>query len=191
MTNQITVVGHLGGDPETRTTTWGDLETTFRLATNERFRDKDGNWKDGPTTWLTVKTMRRLAQHVRDHVGKGDRVIVVGKLRVRTWQNENGSGKSAEIDADSVGRDVFSLASRGAPAASTAAVGVGGSPGFSGSAGSSGSAEPAEAGQAAHDSGADASPGWATPGGSAPGAEGELVGTAAARPAGYSDDPPF
>lgn len=106
MSNQITVIGRVGGRPEFRTTPWGDLETTFRIATNERWRNKAGEWEAGHTSWFTVRTLRRLAEHVRDSVDKGQQLVVTGRVRVRPWESERGKGVAVEIDADHVGPDL-------------------------------------------------------------------------------------
>ncbi|GGA76131.1 hypothetical protein GCM10011490_28660 [Pseudoclavibacter endophyticus] len=107
MQNHITLIGRVGGQPDTRTTPWGDLEATFRLATTERWRKKSGEWEDGPTSWFTVRALRGMAESVRDSVDKGQQLIVTGRVRVRPWENDRGSGVAVEIDADHIGPDLL------------------------------------------------------------------------------------
>lgn len=111
MSNHITVIGRVGGAPEARSTPWGVLETSFRLATVERrFNRQTNSWEDGATSWLTVISRRRLAEHVRDSIDKGHLVLVSGRLRVRNWESERGRGTSVEVEAEHIGPDL-SLAS--------------------------------------------------------------------------------
>jgi single-strand DNA-binding protein len=76
--NKVILIGNLGGDPktgETRGTTWG----YFSLATNERFEAKDGT-RGERVDWHNVKCFNGLAKTL-EHLTKGDRVMVEGKLR--------------------------------------------------------------------------------------------------------------
>jgi single-strand DNA-binding protein len=62
---------------------------------------------DGTTNWYTVQSFRYLAGHIGCSVKKGQRVIVVGKLRLRQWEHEGRIYHVAEIDAESVGHDLM------------------------------------------------------------------------------------
>ena len=57
----VTVMGRLVADPETRTTTQGEVFTTFRLATSERRRTREGIFEDGPTSSTTSRATGRWA----------------------------------------------------------------------------------------------------------------------------------
>ena len=123
MPNQITAVGNVGNQPVARTTPWGDLEVTFNLATAERRRNRETQqWEDGPTTWLQVRATKQLAEHVRSTVDKGQRVIAIGKLRVRKWESERGSGTAVELDADHIGPDLQHATARVERVASSGAA---------------------------------------------------------------------
>lgn len=61
---------------------------------------RNGEWKDGRTTWYRVTAWRRLAENIRDSISKGDPVIVHGKLTTQAWTNQNGEPREDfEVDA--------------------------------------------------------------------------------------------
>lgn len=63
-------------------------------------------WVDGPTSWYRVSALRTLGQHAFESLRKGQRVVVVGKLKLRSWEAGDKQGVSAEIDAEAVGHDL-------------------------------------------------------------------------------------
>ena len=75
----------------------------FRLAVTPRV--KDGNsWKDGDTSFFRITAWRDLATHLCDSLSKGDRVIVLGQLRMRSWETPEGDKRSVvEVTAEEVG----------------------------------------------------------------------------------------
>lgn len=102
----VTISGHVGGEVEFRLIkeTWPNA--SFRLACTPRWR-KGGEWVDGDTTWLTVTCGKALAEHVRSSLGKGDPVIVVGKLRTSRWQDEARVWhERMTLEATTVGHDL-------------------------------------------------------------------------------------
>ena len=65
---------------------------------------QDGEWRDGDTSILRVNVWRGQAEHLADSLAKGDRVMVTGRLRQRSWETPEGEKRSvAEIEADEVG----------------------------------------------------------------------------------------
>ncbi|MCR2785480.1 MULTISPECIES: single-stranded DNA-binding protein [unclassified Microbacterium] len=141
MSESITVTGNLAADPERRATAGGDTIVAFRVGSTQRRYDKESNtWVDAYTNWYHVSAFRGLAEHALRSLRKGDRVIVTGTLRLRTWENESRSGVTADIDAYAVGPDlrwgttVFTRAAR---------PGESGGPGESGEAGDPGEQRPA------------------------------------------------
>ncbi|MCB4207354.1 single-stranded DNA-binding protein [Arthrobacter sp. UM1] len=106
--SNVTLYGTVGTSVESGTTATGHPTAQFRLALNHRyFQSKSNEWITGPTSWVTVLAYRRLAQNLHTSVGKGDRVIVTGRLSVREWQAQDGSrGRTVEIVAESVGPDL-------------------------------------------------------------------------------------
>jgi single-strand DNA-binding protein len=108
MNDMITVRGFVASDVKSSTTTRGTATASFRLGTTERRYDRASNtWVDGNTNWYTVQSFRYLAGHVGCSIKKGQRVLVVGKLRLRQWEHEGRVYHVAEIDAESVGHDLM------------------------------------------------------------------------------------
>jgi single-strand DNA-binding protein len=65
---------------------------------------QDGEWRDGDTSFLRVNVWRGQAEHLADSLSKGDRVMVTGQLRQRSWETPEGDKRSVtEIEADEVG----------------------------------------------------------------------------------------
>ena len=79
----------------------------FRMATAERFFDRDRNeWVERETVWMDVVCWRRLAEHVHASVQKGQPVIVRGRLRVTKYESDSGPRQGIEVIATSVGHDL-------------------------------------------------------------------------------------
>ena len=102
--NQITIVGNLTDDPELRYTPNGAAVVNFSVAVTPRIRDDAGGWKDGDTSFFRVNAWRTLAENAAESLTRGSRVMVVGRLRQRSWETPEGERRSAiEIEADEVG----------------------------------------------------------------------------------------
>jgi single-strand DNA-binding protein len=99
----VTIAGNLTADPELKFTPNGAAVANFRVAVTARVRD--GNtWRDGDTSFYRVTAWRDLATNLTDSLGKGDRVLVVGQLRMRSWETPEGEQRSVvEVTADEVG----------------------------------------------------------------------------------------
>jgi single-strand DNA-binding protein len=98
----VTITGNLTADPELKFTPNGAAVANFRVAVTSRVRDGEG-WKDGDTSFFRVNAWRQLAQHVTDSLSKGDRAVVIGRLKSRSWETPEGEQRSVvEIDADEV-----------------------------------------------------------------------------------------
>lgn len=107
MSDHITVIGNIATEPERRQTSTGVCVMSFRLASTQRHRDdRTGQWVDGSTNWYTVSAFRQLAEHALESLQKGQRVIVTGKLRLRSWETSAKKGLDVEIDADGLGHDL-------------------------------------------------------------------------------------
>jgi single-strand DNA-binding protein len=75
----------------------------LRVAVTQRIQ-QDGEWRDGDTSYLRVNVWRGQAEHLADSLAKGDRVMVTGRLRQRSWESPEGDKRSVtEIEADEVG----------------------------------------------------------------------------------------
>jgi single-strand DNA-binding protein len=101
--NHTTIIGNLVEDPELRFTNTGIAVTNLRVAVTQRVQ-QDGQWRDGETSFFKVNVWHRQAEHLADSLGKGDRVMVTGRLRTRTWETPEGDKRSVtELEADEVG----------------------------------------------------------------------------------------
>jgi single-strand DNA-binding protein len=101
--NHTTIVGNLVEDPELRLTQNGIAVTNLRVAVTQRI-EQDGQWRDGDTSFFKVNVWRGQAEHLADSLGKGDRVMVTGRLRQRSWETPEGDKRSVtELEADEVG----------------------------------------------------------------------------------------
>lgn len=101
--NKVIIVGNLGADPEVRYLPSGDAIANIRLATTDRYKDKQSGEMKETTEWHRVAFFGRLAEIVSEYLKKGSAVYIEGKLRTRKWQDSNGQDKySTEIVADSM-----------------------------------------------------------------------------------------
>ena len=99
----VTIAGNLTADPELTITTSGAQVANFRVAVTSRVRDGNA-WRDGDTSFYRVNCWRDLAANVTDSLSKGDRVLVVGQLRMRSWESSEGEQRSVvEVTAEEVG----------------------------------------------------------------------------------------
>lgn len=168
----ITIVGNLTDDPELRFTPSGQAVAKFSVAVNRRTFDAQANeWKESGTDFHRVTAWRYLAENIAGTLTKGMRVIVVGELRQRHWEDEKTSEKRSawEVTASAIGPDLtFATATVSKSTKREAA------PGDDAWASASRN-RPADAGTASN--------GW----GQAP----ATAGAGAGAGGGYSEEPPF
>lgn len=105
MINKAILIGNVGQVPEIRYT--GDVNNgtkvaTFRLATTERYRDRNGNLQEH-TEWHNIVVWRNTADVVEKYVKKGTQVYVEGRIRTRSWDDQTGAKRyTTEIVADTL-----------------------------------------------------------------------------------------
>jgi single-strand DNA-binding protein len=100
--NQVMLVGNLTDDPELRFTPGGAAVANFRLAVTPRIRQGD-SWTDGETSFFRINAWRSMAENVAESLTKGARAIVIGRLRMRSWETPEGEKRSVvEVEADEV-----------------------------------------------------------------------------------------
>ena len=87
MINQVTLIGNLGDNAELRTTQSGTPYTYARLATNENYKDGQGNWQTS-TEWHSIKIWGNSSNRAAQVLVKGKRVYVQGQLK--SHQNQEG-----------------------------------------------------------------------------------------------------
>ncbi len=111
--NKVLLIGNLGKDPELSYTASGIAVAKFSIATNERWKDNEGNFQER-TEWHNVIAWRKLAEICGQYLKKGSKVYVEGKLQTRSWDDKNTGQKryATEVVAD----DLIMLDGRGAPA---------------------------------------------------------------------------
>lgn len=102
---QITLVGNLTADPELRFTPNGAAVANFTIATTARVYDKNTNqWADGDSMFLNASVWRQYAENVAESLHKGMRVIVVGRLKSRSYETREGEKRTVfEVDVEEVG----------------------------------------------------------------------------------------
>jgi single-strand DNA-binding protein len=100
--NIITMVGNLTDDPELRFLGNGTPVANFRIASNRRWTDRSGQQQE-ETTFVTVNCWRDLGENVASSLKKGDRAVVIGRLRIRSYDTSDGQTRwVTEIEADEV-----------------------------------------------------------------------------------------
>lgn len=107
MSDQYSVTGLVATTPRHLVTQDGLPITSFRLAASLRKFDRTLNrWVEAETNWFTITSFRQLAVNSSMSISKGDRILVMGRLRVRDWDNGERAGTSVEIEAESIGHDL-------------------------------------------------------------------------------------
>ncbi len=91
--NKVMLIGRLGADPEARSTTNGNTVVTFNLATDESYKDKDGNRVER-TEWHRVVVWDKLAEICKQYLTKGRLVYIEGKLQTRSWDDKDTGKKN-------------------------------------------------------------------------------------------------
>ena len=121
--NKVILIGNLGQDPELRYTGSGTAVCNLRVATNESYKDQDGQFVE-KTEWHSVVTWSRLAEICGEYLKKGSRVYFEGSLQTRSWEDRDGNTRyTTEIkaremmmldgrDSDSGGGDNYSYDQR-------------------------------------------------------------------------------
>ena len=115
--NKVILIGNLGKDPEVKYTPQGTPVAKITIATNERFKDKDGQWADR-TEWHNVVLWQRMAEIAGEYLKKGGKVYIEGRLQTRSCE---GGGEYASRSAPaSVGNHFDQREPEHAPAAAPA-----------------------------------------------------------------------
>ena len=100
MLNKVFMMGRLTADPTLRRTGSGVAVASFTIASDDDFKDKDGNKK---TIFVECVAWRQTGEYVSKYFSKGRMAIVVGKLDIREWTDKDGNKRrTAEIVADNV-----------------------------------------------------------------------------------------
>ena len=133
--NTVTLVGTITDDPELRFPPSGAAVANFTVAVNRRYKNQEGQWEDKLDGFFRCNCWRDMAENVAESLKKGARVVVVGRLQQRSWDDQDGNKRSAfEVQVDEVGPSLRwasasvtkSQRSGSAPAASGGGGGGGG-----------------------------------------------------------------
>lgn len=108
--NKVILIGNLGKDPEVKYTPSGLPVAKFSLATNERYKDKAGEWQDR-TEWHNIVAWQRLAEIVGEYVKKGSKVYIEGRLQTSSWEDKQSGEKKYRTEI--VAQDLVLLSGRG------------------------------------------------------------------------------
>jgi single-strand DNA-binding protein len=101
--NKVMLIGNLGKDPELRYTTSGVAVATFSLATNESWKDQDGNLQER-TEWHNIVAWKKLAEICGEWLKKGKKIYIEGRIQTRSYDDKNTGAKKyiTEIVAESM-----------------------------------------------------------------------------------------
>lgn len=125
--NKVILVGNLGKDPEVKYTPSGVPVAKFSLATNERYKDKAGEWQDR-TEWHNIVAWQRLAEIVGEYVKKGSKIYIEGRLQTSSWEDKQSGEKKYRTEI--VAHDLVLLGGRGEGGESQASRGASANAGF-------------------------------------------------------------
>lgn len=102
MVNKVILIGNVGAEPEIRYLEGGTAVANLRLATTESYKNKKGEKVD-QTEWHNIVLWRGLAEIVEKYVHKGMRLYIEGRIRTRSWEDQNGVKRyTTEIWADNI-----------------------------------------------------------------------------------------
>jgi len=108
--NKVMLIGNLGRDPELRYTTSGTAVATFTLATNDSWKDADGNMQER-TEWHNIVAWKKLAEICGEWLKKGKKVYIEGRIQTRSYDDKN-TGTKRYI-TEIVAEDMLMLDSKG------------------------------------------------------------------------------
>ena len=102
---EITISGNVCSDVLRRSVGNGREVTSFRVATSAR-HFREGQWTDGPTTYVAVQCFGALGRNAFTSIHRGEPIIVRGRMRVRTWEHEGATRTSVDVEATALGHDL-------------------------------------------------------------------------------------
>ena len=94
--NKVSLIGRLGKDPETVTFESGKTLTRFSMATHQKFKQKNGDWKED-IQWHNVNAWGPVGERMSNILSKGKKVIIEGRLIHQTYENKEGERKNRTV----------------------------------------------------------------------------------------------
>jgi single-strand DNA-binding protein len=107
--NRVQLIGNLGKDPEVKYTPQGTPIAKLTIATNERFKDKSGEWQER-TEWHNVVLWQRQAEIAGEYLKKGSKIYIEGRLQTRSWDDKQTGQKKYMTEV--VASDLILLGAR-------------------------------------------------------------------------------
>jgi single-strand DNA-binding protein len=102
--NSVTIIGNVTRDPELRFTASGQANTTFGVAVNRRWQNRQTNEWEEQVSYFNVVLWRELAENAAESLTKGARIIVTGRIEQRSYETQDGEKRSVfEVIADEIG----------------------------------------------------------------------------------------
>jgi single-strand DNA-binding protein len=121
--NKVILVGRLGRDPETRYTGGGQAVANFSVATDESYKDRNGE-RQKRTEWHKIVVWGKQAEIAQQYLKKGSLIFIEGRIQSREWQDKEGQKRTSfEIVANN-----FRMLGGRAEGAAAAGAGAGASP---------------------------------------------------------------
>ncbi len=99
--NDVRLIGNLGRDPEIHANGDGPKVALLSVATNRRWKDRDGEWRQA-TDWVPVALFGRLAEIAEEQLGKGSYVYVKGRIRTSRWEKDGETVVKTDVVAEQI-----------------------------------------------------------------------------------------
>ena len=119
--NKVMLIGNLGKDPELRYTTSGTAIATFSLATNESWKDQEGNTQER-TEWHNIVAWKKLAEICGEWLKKGKKIYIEGRIQTRSYDDKNTGAK--KYITEIVAENMIMLDGKGAADGGSSSVGA-------------------------------------------------------------------
>lgn len=91
--NKVMIIGRLGADPEQRYMPNGKAVANIRVATSERWKDRQSGDAKERTEWHSIVAYEKLAEIIAEYLKKGSQCYIEGKLQTRKWQDRDGKDR--------------------------------------------------------------------------------------------------
>ena len=103
----VTLIGFVATEPRLNAFDDGDVANLRIGSTNSWVDRETGEWRNGETSFYSVRCKRSLARNAKSSLRKGQPIVVAGKLRTRSYQDRNGVQRfDVEVEADTIGYDL-------------------------------------------------------------------------------------
>lgn len=100
---KCTIEGIVGQDPELKFSKGGTSYARFSVAVTDRKKNGSGDWEDGDTTWYSITAFKWMADQVYENIDKGDMVLIDGRMKLETWESDEGTRSKIAVTAERVG----------------------------------------------------------------------------------------